>query len=236
MTIEILEKQFWEAIDNEANSIRGEDVYTPLEAIVIYIRFIAGQPHLKKVVENALSEKLYDTKESKAAREMFRRVGVEMQSVSDVAVKDYRERYHADEKGVGASNTNKYSNAVKFFSQTLEGSTGADNADKEQVILISSNGIGVSGSAERHYSVRGGRKKIIDEMYGLYPEPLSAKAWAKFVGKNLTVLSDAVQQVSADVSDINKRFKKQLQIENDLIINRNGYLLNFEELDIQKKD
>lgn len=106
-------------------------------------------------------------------------------------------------------------------------------ASIKQKVTISSKGVGVPGDAERYYSFRGGRKKAVLEMLDKYPQALSAKAWGRLVNTSNTVTSDVVQQVSADVSDINKRFKRNLQLDESLIINRNGYILNFDELDIE---
>lgn len=99
-------------------------------------------------------------------------------------------------------------------------------------VVIDEDGIGVLGDASRHYALRGGRKKVMLAMRDSYPEALSAKKCARLMGKTATIQSELIQQVSADVNDINKRFKKNLQLGSDLIINRNGYLLNFEELNI----
>lgn len=103
-------------------------------------------------------------------------------------------------------------------------------------VAFTSSGVGVPGEAGRHYSLRGGRKKAVLEMLERYPETLSAKAWARLVGKENPASSDSIQQVSSDVKDINKRFKINLQLDEDLILNRNGYMLNFDELDIKNSN
>ena len=108
--------------------------------------------------------------------------------------------------------------------------------DNKPRVIFSASGAGVPGDASKHYALRGGRKKAVMQMLEQYPETLSAKAWARLVGKVNPASSDSIQQVSSDAKNINKRFKTNLQLNEDLIINRNGYLLNFEELDIQKSD
>ena len=107
---------------------------------------------------------------------------------------------------------------------------------KKPTVLITSIGVGVMGSAVKYYALRGGRLKAVLKMFDNNTEPFSAKAWARLVSRTNTVSSDFAQKVSSDVRDINKRFKENLQLDEDLIINRNGYLLNFEELNIQKQE
>jgi len=98
-------------------------------------------------------------------------------------------------------------------------------------IVIDDTGVGVFGDADRHYALRGSRKRVVLAMRDCYPEALSAKKCARIMGKTGAIPS-MTQQVSADINSINSIFKKNLGLEHDLIINRNGYLLNFEELNI----
>jgi len=124
------------------------------------------------------------------------------------------------------SEVNEVVGAVRQFIDHL-----ALDEDK-QTIVINESGVGILGAADRHYALRGERKKLVMQMLASYPVALSAKRCARLMNKPALVQSELIQQVSADVNDINKRFKKNLQIEHDLIINRNGYLLNGEELHI----
>lgn len=109
--------------------------------------------------------------------------------------------------------------------------SGIESSQKPKVVITAS-GIGIPGVAGQHYSLRGGRKVAILKLFETHPHPLSAKAWTRLIDRSGTVSSDFAQKVSADVNDINKRFMKNLELEHKLVINRGGYLLNFEELDI----
>jgi hypothetical protein len=113
----------------------------------------------------------------------------------------------------------------------LQNESGVASSQKPRVVITSS-GIGIPGVAGQHYALRGGRKVAILKLFETHPHPLSAKAWARLIDRSGTVSSDSVQKVSADVNDINKRFMKNLELEHKLVINRGGYLLNFEEMDI----
>ena len=100
-------------------------------------------------------------------------------------------------------------------------------------VLISPNGISVKGQAKLHYGINGTRKAAVIKMFKRQPDGLSAKAWATLVGKPVV---SASQAVNSDVRSINAIFKKKLQLDNDLIVYRGGYTLNFEELDIQLEE
>lgn len=109
----------------------------------------------------------------------------------------------------------------------------SQSSPEEVVVVISSSGIGVRGQAERHYGIKGARKAVVLEMFTLKPEGLSAKAWARLTGKSV---ASASQAVNSDMKSINAIFRKNLQLDNDLIVHRGGYTLNFEELDIRLEE
>jgi hypothetical protein len=149
------------------------------------------------------------------------------QQIIDVRgdLKDYSNAVGAPGNTV-PSEVNEAVGAVKHFIDRIA------LEQNKQKIVINESGVGILGVADRHYAVRGERKKLVLQMLDSYPVALSAKRCARLMNKPASTPSDLIQQVSADVNDINKRFKKNLQLEYDLIINRNGYLLNGEELDI----
>lgn len=118
--------------------------------------------------------------------------------------------------------------AIKFLQDAKELSEV-----ERPVVKITKGGIGIAGDASRHYRIKGGRKNAVVEMFRIQPEGLTAKRWALLVEKPI---ASASQTVNSDVRDVNNRFQKRLKLNNDLIVTRNGYTLNFEELDIQLEE
>ena len=159
------------------------------------------------------------------------------QQISDVCgcLKEHNNLHH----GYGIPTPQEVREVLHKGNEILDKQTGGAGTQSEEIkttVLITSAGIGVPNVAERHYALRGGRLKAVLSMFDNNSVPLSAKAWARLVSRASTVSSDFAQKVSSDVRDINKRFKENLQLDEDLIINRNGYLLNFEELNIEKQE
>lgn len=109
---------------------------------------------------------------------------------------------------------------------------GVIQGNQKPKVVIQASGIGIPGVASSHYPIRGARKQMVMRLFETHPQPVSAKAWARLIDRSGTVYSDSIQKVSADVNDINKRFMRNLGLQHKLIINRGGYMLNFEELDI----
>lgn len=109
----------------------------------------------------------------------------------------------------------------------------SQSSPEDVVVVITSSGIGIKGQAKRYYGIKGTRKAVVLEMFKLQPEGLSAKAWAVLAGKSV---ASASQAVNSDMKSINAIFRKNLQLDADLIVYRGGYTLNFEELDIQLEE
>jgi len=155
-----------------------------------------------------------------------------------IDVTDALKGYNREQGAVGTPVPREVTEVVNEGRQILARRNGRNSVEiqnERQPIMITASGIGVPEDVKRYYPFRGGRKKAILKMVEKYPEALSAKAWAQLVGKAVPTSPEAIQQVSADVNDINRRFKKKLQLDINLIINRNGYLLNYDELNIEDK-
>tara|TARA_B100000508_G_scaffold120886_2_gene102244 strand:+ start:265 stop:1047 length:783 start_codon:yes stop_codon:yes gene_type:complete len=163
------------------------------------------------------------------------------QQISEVCgeIKEHNNSKRSYQEVTGTPTPQEVMEVLKKGNEILDKQKQGTEVSSENIkptVLITSAGIGVPGEAAKHYALSGGRKKAVLKILEQHPEPLSAKAWARLVSRTDTVSSDFAQKVSSDVRDINKRFRENLQLDEDLIINRSGYLLNFEELNIEKQE
>lgn len=114
----------------------------------------------------------------------------------------------------------------------LAGQIDEESESNKTVLIISNYGIKLQKDKIKIYTIAGKRKDLVDFLLSKNDEPISGNV----LKNKLEYLS--ISQLSDEISQINKVFKKNFNLEIELIINKprgSGYRLNNEKFIIRKK-